>query len=56
MDDLGDFIVFDTFLSGGSASSSRGSRRGSGPDDNFGCGCWIVFLIVMIILLYIIFS
>ena len=51
MDDLGDFIVFDSFF-GGSGSSSGESGRGSGPDENYGCGFWIVFLIVMIIFFY----
>lgn len=47
MDDLGDFIVFDTFFGRGSSGGSS-SRRGG---DNQGCGCLILVILSLFIYL-----
>ena len=47
MDDLGDFIAFDSFFGGGSSGGSS-SRRGG---DNQGCGCLI--LVILSLLIYL---
>ena len=44
MDDLGDFIVFDTFFGGGSSSGSGGNQ---------GCGCILILVIVFLLLSFL---
>jgi len=44
MDDLGDFIVFDTFFGGGSSGGSGGNQ---------GCGCILILVIVFLLLSFL---
>ena len=51
MDDLDDFIAYDTFFGGGSSGSSSGSGENN---ENQGCGWHIAALITIIIAIYLI--
>lgn len=51
MDDLDDFIAYDTFFGGGSSGSSSGSGENN---ENQGCGWHIAVLITIIIAIYLI--
>ena len=52
MDDLDDFIAFDSFFGGGGSCGS--SSGGSGNNENQGCGWHLVALIAILIAFYLI--
>ena len=55
MDDLGDFIAFDTFFGGG--GSSGGSSSGNGGSNPNGCqvGCLTLLLLFLMFEIFVIY-